>query len=271
MLNIGWFSTGRDEAACQLLQAVQESIESGKIQDKISFVFSNREPGEVKESDVFFELVKHYDIPLICFSHRNLKTLTPTLSLKGRGLGDGGANQSQENWRLRYDREVNKRIKKFCPDICVLAGYMLIIGKELCRKYNMINLHPAPPNGPTGTWEEVIQTLIRDKAKEAGAMIHLVTPELDRGPVVSHCTFPIRGTPFDIYWQKDNHEMLFQLIREHELVREFPLIILTLQALSRGEISIRHGKVVDAQGESIKGYDLSAKINQAVKQGKIRI
>ena len=62
--------------------------------------------------------------------------------------------------------------------------------------------------------------------------------------------------------------MLFQLIREHELVREFPLIILTLQALSRGEISIKHGKVVNAQGESIKGYDLSVKIDRVV-EGKI--
>ena len=132
----------------------------------------------------------------------------------------------------------------------------------------MINLHPAPPNGPTGTWEEVIQILIRDKAKEAGAMMHMVTPELDRGPVVSYCTFPIRGTYFDVYWQADSREMLFQLIREYELAREFPLIILTLQALSRGEIITTHGKVINAQGESIKGYDLSAKINQVV-EGKI--
>ena len=79
MLNIGWFSTGRDEAARQLLQAVQESIEVGEIQGKISFVFSNREPGEAEESDALFELVRSYDIPLVCFSYRKFKTLTPTL------------------------------------------------------------------------------------------------------------------------------------------------------------------------------------------------
>ncbi|MDY7019705.1 MAG: formyltransferase family protein [Chloroflexota bacterium] len=268
MLNIGWFSTGRDEAACQILQTVQESIEAGKIQGKISFVFSNREQGEAKESDTLFELVRRYDIPLVCFSYRKFMTPTPTLSLEGRGLGASEVRQSQDDWRLRYDREVNKRIKKYCPDICVLAGYMLIIGKELCQKYNMINLHPAPPNGPTGTWEEVIQILIRDKSKEAGAMMHMVTPELDRGPVVSYCTFPIIGTYFDVHWQGDDQEILFRLIREYELAREFPLIILTLQALSRGEISIKHGKVIDAKGESIKGYNFSSKIDQVV-EGKI--
>ena len=281
MLNIGWFSTGRDEAALQLLQAVQESIDAGEIQGKISFVHSNRELGEAKESDAFFKLVKLYDIPLICLSHRKFRSLY----LEERELRRGVAKQFQieeedqshhhplfgkghEDWRIRYDRKVDERIKKFCPDICVLAGYMLIIGKELCQNYNMINLHPAPPSGPTGTWEEVIQTLIRNKAKEAGAMMHLVTPELDRGPVVSYCIFSIRGWSFDMYWQADDREMLFRLIREQELVREFPLIILTLQALSRGEISIGNGRVIDAQGESIKGYNLSAKIDQAL-EGKI--
>jgi len=265
LLNIGWFSTGRDEAARQLLQAVQDEIHSGGIKGKISFVFSNREPGEAKESNLFFELVHGYDIPLVCFSYRKFKTLTQTLSLEGRGLGEGEAKQSQENWRLKYDKEVNKRIEKFAPDLCVLAGYMLIIGEELCRKYNMINLHPALPGGPTGSWQEVIGELIQSKAEEAGAMMHLVSPELDRGPVVSYCVFPIKGKPFAEYWRRDDKDMLFQLIRQHELVREFPLIIFTLQALSRGEVGLREGKVIDAQGKAIDGYDLSGKIDKAVE------
>ena len=266
MLNIGWFSTGRDEAARQLLQAVQENIHSGEIEGKISFVFSNREPGESQESDLFFDLVRSYDIPLVCFSHRKFKTLTQTLSLEGRGLGEGEAKQSQEDWRLKYDREVARRIEKFAANICVLAGYMLIVGEELCRKYSMINLHPALPNGPTGSWQEVIWALIEHKAEEAGAMMHLVTPELDRGPVISYCVFPIKGEHFNQYWRKNDRDMLFKLIREHELAREFPLIIFTLQALSQGKVSIRNGKVIDAQGKSIGGYDLSDRINEAVKK-----
>lgn len=65
-MNIGWFSTGRDEAARQLLQVVQDKIHRGDIEGKINFVFSNREPGEANESDLFFELVRSYDIPLVC-------------------------------------------------------------------------------------------------------------------------------------------------------------------------------------------------------------
>ena len=270
MLNIGWFSTGRDEAARQLLQAVRENIHNGEIGGKIKFVFSNREPGEAKESDLFFELVRSYGIPLVCFSHKKFKSLTQTLSLERRGLGKDEAKQSRESWRLKYDREVNKRIEKFTPDICVLAGYMLIVGEELCQEYDMINLHPAPPNGPTGSWQEVIWKLIQNNAKEAGAMMHLVTPELDRGPVVSYCRFPIKGEPFDRFWQRDEKTMLFQLIRQYELAREFPLIIFTLQALSRGKVGIREGKVIDTQGKPIDGYDLSSQINQMV-EGKIAL
>jgi len=255
VLNIGWFSTGRDEAARQLLQAVQDKSHSSDINGKISFVFSNREPGEAKESDLFFELVRSYNIPLVCLSHKKFKTgkEEEDLSIK-------------KEWRIKYDREVNKKIEPFAPDLCVLAGYMLIVSEELCQKYDMINLHPAPPGGPTGSWQEVIWTLIQNKADTAGAMIHLVTPELDRGPVVSYCLFSIKGAPFAEYWRKDDKEMLFRLIRQHELVREFPLIILTLQSLSRGEVSIKDGRVIDVQGKLISGYNLSGKADEEVKK-----
>ncbi|HHJ00848.1 MAG TPA: formyl transferase, partial [Candidatus Aerophobetes bacterium] len=56
---IGWFSTGRDKAARDLLRAVQKSIDEGKIRNaRIAFVFSNRQRGENRESDRFFQLVE---------------------------------------------------------------------------------------------------------------------------------------------------------------------------------------------------------------------
>ena len=255
MLNIGWFSTGRDEAARQLLQAVQDKSHRGDIDGKISFVFSNREPDEAKESDLFFELVRSYNIPLVCLSHKKFKTAKEEEDL-----------DIKKDWRIKYDREVNKKIEPFAPNLCVLAGYMLIVSAELCQKYDMINLHPAPPGGPTGSWQEVIWTLIQNKADTAGAMIHLATPELDRGPVISYCLFSIKGAPFTEYWRRDDKDMLFRLIRQHELAREFPLIILTLQALSRGEVSIKDRIVIDAQGKLISGYNLSGRIDEEVKK-----
>jgi folate-dependent phosphoribosylglycinamide formyltransferase PurN len=261
--SIGWFSTGRDEAARQLLEAVHNSIKSGEIKAEIGFVFSNRESAETAESDLFFELVREYGIPMIQFSSSKFKA----------------KRQALPSWRLGYDREVMRLIQSFHPSLCVLAGYMLIVGEEMCQKYNMINLHPALPGGPTGTWQEVIWKLIESKAEKSGAMMHLVTPELDGGPAVTYCTFPIRGKPFDKYWtqieghsleevqrQWDENLPLFEAIRRHELIREFPLIIATIKAFSQGKIKIMGEKVVDAEGETTNGYNLTDEIDELVKQ-----
>jgi len=259
MYRLGWFSTGRDKAARDLLTVVQRSIALGEMEAEIAFVFCNREPGEARENDLFYRLVESYGLPLVPFSYRNFKA-------------DKGAG-----WRLEYDREVMKRLQGFHPDLCVLAGYMLIVGEEMCQRYNMINLHPAAPGGPKGTWQEVIWQLIANKAESTGVMMHLVTPELDMGPPATYCTFPIRGKPFDKRWQEiegrpvaeikkgqGENNPLFKLIRRHGLAREFPLIITTLKAFSQGRVKIEGGRVVDTEGKAIKGYNLTDEINQQI-------
>ena len=261
MYKLGWFSTGRDKAARDLLTVAQRSIALGEIKAEIAFVFCNREPGESKESNLFHKLVDSYGVPLICFSYRRFKT--------DKGPG----------WRLDYDREVMNRLQGFEADLCVLAGYMLIVSEEMCQRYNMINLHPAAPGGPKGSWQEVIWQLIDNQAEETGVMMHLVTPELDMGPPVAYCTFTIRGKPFDKYWREregqtvaeikqrqGENNRLFRLIRKHGLAREFPLIISTLKAFSQGKVRIERGKVVDAGGRPINGYNLTDEIDEQLKE-----
>jgi phosphoribosylglycinamide formyltransferase-1 len=263
MIRIGWFSTGRDKAARDLLTVVQDSIRQGEIKADICFVFSNREQSETTESDLFFELVKGYHISLICLSSQRFHPQRRAESLS--------------QWRLEYDREVMKRLEGFHPDLCVLAGYVLIVGSEMCQKYKMLNLHPAAPGGPAGTWQEVVWKLIESQAKETGVMMHLVTPELDKGPPVTFCTFSIRGKPFDKYWndikghsleqikrEQGENNPLFRLIRQHGLAREFPLITATLKAFSEGKVKIEQGKVVDAGGKPIPGHNLTPEIDDAI-------
>jgi len=272
MYQLGWFSTGRDKAARDLLKTVNSSIKQSEIGAEIAFVFSNREPGESEESDLFLKMVESYHIPLICFSYQKFKA--------SRGASITGQAGILPLWRLDYDREVMKRLQDFHPDVCVLAGYMLITGQELCQRYNMINLHPAAPGGPVGTWQQVIWQLIDNKAQETGVLMNLVTPELDRGPVVTYCTFPIRGKLFDRYWNEiERHPLsevkkgegennpLFKLIRQHGLAREFPLIVSTLKVFSQGKIKITADKkVVDTDGRPIKGYNLTDEINEQIKE-----
>ena len=267
MYKLGWFSTGRDKAARDLLTAVNSSISGGEIKAEIVFVFCSREPGESEESDLFLKLVEDYHIPLVCFSYHKFKAGKVVLT---------GHEGALPLWRSEYDRGVMNRLPGFHPDLCVLAGYMLIVSQEMCQRYNMINLHPAAPGGPTGTWQEVIWQLIGSKTQETGVMMHLVTAELDKGPPVAYCTFPIRGEPFDKYWleleklpsnnQKRHNEEnpLFKLIRKHGLAREFPLIISTLKAFSQGKVKITAGKVVNAEEKPVNGYNLTDEINEQV-------
>ncbi|HEY51224.1 MAG TPA: phosphoglycerate transporter [Dehalococcoidia bacterium] len=270
MYRLGWFSTGRGKGSRGLLKAMHDSIASGETAAEFAFVFCSRERGETEQTDIFLQMVEDYRIPLVAFSYQKYKA-------KVGGSG-GIPDEIWPLWRLDYDREVMARLHDFKPDLCVLAGYMLIVGPEMCRKYDMLNLHPAAPGGPAGTWQEVIWKLIETGAESTGAMMHLVTPELDKGPVVSYCTFPIRGEPFDRHWlevkgkstaqikrEQGEENALFQLIRQHGVVRELPLIITTIQAFSQGRVKITPDKrVVDAQGRPIKGYDLSQEIDEVV-------
>jgi len=285
MYKLGWFSTGRDKAARDLLTAVNSSIKLGDIEAEIAFVFCNREPGESQESDLFFELVKSYHIIPVYVSYQRFKNEFKRLQsyyLKTSGNyqippSRGLKSMLKHPWRQEYDRRVMANIEGFHPDLCVLAGYMLIVGAEMCHRYNMINLHPAAPGGPKGTWQEVIWQLIDNRAQQTGVMMHLVTPELDKGPPVTYCTFPIRGKPFDRYWlelkghpleeikvRQGESNPLFRLIRKQGLAREFPLIISTLKAFSQGKIKIMAGKVIDAEGKPINGYNLTDEINEQV-------
>jgi folate-dependent phosphoribosylglycinamide formyltransferase PurN len=273
MLNIGWFSTGRGQGSRGLLQFVQERILQGKLDARIQFVFSNRERGEAEGSDQFFKLVHRYGLPL--------HTLSSTAFRRSRG---GSFAQHREE----YDRQVVDLLGDYQPDVCVLAGYMLIVGSAMCQTYPLLNLHPALPDGPTGTWQEVIWKLIEQRASCTGAMVHLATKEVDRGPVVSYCTAPIVGGKFESHWRALNQQdlehikldrgeefPLFQLIREAEYQREPYLLFETLRAVADSKVVVRDGLVLDAGSQPLewswpKGLCLDQEIDRAMAEDAVR-
>jgi folate-dependent phosphoribosylglycinamide formyltransferase PurN len=262
----GWFSTGRDKAARDLLQAAYDSLRD-TADAEIEFVFCSRERGESPESDRFLDLASKLDIPIVTYSYQEFRR-----NRDGCKQGD-----ALPPWRLEYDRQVMQRLQPFKPGLCFLAGYMLIVGAEICRYYDMLNLHPAAPGGPAGTWQQVIWQLIAGRAEGTGVMMHLVTPQLDRGPVVTYCTFPIIGGRFDGCWREiqgqsadevkrsqGEDNALFRLIRQAGCLRELPLVTTTMQAFYQGKVMVDNGKVVDSTGKVINGYDLTADIDRLI-------
>ena len=269
MLNIGWFSTGRGEGSRGLLNFVQKRLTATGADARINFVFSNRERGEAEGSDEFFNLVDGYDITLVTHSSSAFRKQT-------------GGRFSEH--REEFDQQVMDNLASTEADVCVLAGYMLIVSGKMCRQYPLLNLHPALPDGPTGTWQEVVWELIETKATKTGAMVHLATEEVDRGPVVSYVNVPIIGPKFDQHWAslmgRDLEEIknsegesypLFRAIRDEQYLREPYLLFETIRSVSQGEIGVTGGKVVDASGAPLTasmpgGLCLDRQIAQAMKE-----
>ena len=268
MIEIGWFSTGRGEGSLGLLRFVQDRISRGLLDARIGFVFSNREPGEAEGSDRFFAQVKDYELPLVTFSSTKFRRTRRRPFSEVRG---------------DYDRQVMDLLRPYQPDICVLAGYMLILSGAMCRAYPMLNLHPALPDGPIGAWQDVVWELIETRATRTGAMAHLATEDVDRGPVVSCCTVPLTNQGFDAHWkgleQADLKSVketqgegfpLFQAIRRAEYRREPYLLFETLRAVSQGRVLIEGEAVLypndisDGKVGDRHGLCLDAEVEQAM-------
>ena len=258
MLRIGWFSTGRGDGSRGLLEFVQQSIQRGELDAAVEFVFCNRELGEAEGSDRFHDLVRSYGLPLIALSSRRYR----------REHGGGGFSRH----RGPFHREVVRALTSYHMDVGVLAAYMLITSPEMVRRYPLINLHPALPSGSAGTWQQVIWKIIESGAARTGATVHVATEVLDAGPVVAFCSFPIRGRPFDPLWaiaegrpidqlKADGEEQpLFAAIRREGVRRERPLLLEAIKLLAEGQVRVRDGDVVDADGRPARGVDLTPRV-----------
>ena len=269
MLKLGWFSTARGETSRKLLTAVQEAILASDLDASISVVFCDRDRGEDPNTDTFLELVDSYHIPLVCFSYQRYR--------RERNLPSAQKGDPLPAWRSDYDSEIIRRLAGHEFQVVVLAGYMLVASDVLCTRYDLLNLHPAAPGGPKGIWQEVIWQLIEERAPASGVTMHLATPDLDRGPVVTYCRYSLRGQALDALWEglagKSAREMreaegeehaLFNEIRRHGVARELPLVVEAVRALAGGQIILRQKQVLDASGRTLEGYDLTASIERVV-------
>lgn len=250
MLRLGWMSTARGQGSLALLQFICAAIDSHTLDACIPVVISNRVRGESPQTDLFCDYVASRGLPLVCESSSQFKQ-----------------EHTGEDWRTEFDRKLASQIDLYAIDVILLAGYMLIVSEFMCTRYPLLNLHPALPGGPTGTWNQVMTELAVSGAERTGAMLHVVTPVLDRGPVVSYFAFALEGEPYDSLRHTGKVEALAAAIRAQELRREFPLILVTLQAMAAGRIAIRALQAYDAMGRMLpQGLDLSAEVESALAE-----
>lgn len=94
---------------------------------------------------------------------------------------------AKEMTREKFDEAVMATLDFFEVDLVVLGGFMRIIGPELVKKYEnrIINIHPSLlPKFAGGMDMDVHQAVIDAGEKETGMTVHVVSEEVDAGPVV---------------------------------------------------------------------------------------
>jgi phosphoribosylglycinamide formyltransferase-1 len=94
--------------------------------------------------------------------------------------------------RETFDAELARVIDGFAPDLVVLAGFMRILGAAFVQRYEgrLLNIHPSllPAFPGLHTHRRALEA----GCKAAGATVHLVTADLDHGPIVVQGVVPVR-------------------------------------------------------------------------------
>ncbi len=108
-----------------------------------------------------------------------------------QGIYNAVIDHKQFESREEFDQALAKEVDQLSPDIVVLAGFMRILTAEFVEHYagKLINIHPSllPKFKGLNTHQRAIDA----GEKEHGASVHLVTPELDDGPVILQARVPV--------------------------------------------------------------------------------
>lgn len=93
--------------------------------------------------------------------------------------------------RDSYDRALIELIDRYAPGLVVLAGFMRILTPAFVRHYarRLLNIHPSllPRHRGLNTHARALE----EGDTEHGASVHLVTEELDGGPVLLQARVPV--------------------------------------------------------------------------------
>jgi len=108
-----------------------------------------------------------------------------------QGIHNAVIDHKLYDTREQFDQQLAKEIDQFSPDLVILAGFMRILTAEFVEHFadRLINIHPSllPKFKGLNTHQRAIDA----GEKEHGASVHLVTPELDDGPVVLQARVPV--------------------------------------------------------------------------------
>lgn len=146
-----------------------------------------------------------------------------------------------------WDRELSEALARASVELVVLAGYLRVVPAEFLGRWEgrVINVHPSllPKYGGPGMYgTHVHSAVLASGERETGATVHVVTPEVDRGPVVAQARWDVKmGETADELAER-------QKPREHEL------LIGVLRGFASGELPLPWRNVAPSRsGTGLEG------------------
>jgi phosphoribosylglycinamide formyltransferase-1 len=181
--------------------AIHDAIRAGKINAEIALVFSN------------------------------VDSAPGLLTARDRGLETFYVNPKLFASREEYDKEAIKEVRKRQVDLICLAGYMRILTPYFCREFRhrIMNIHPALL--PSFPGLHVQKKAIEWGVRYSGATVHLVSEEVDMGPIILQAVVPVL--------QDDTEETLSDRIlkEEHKIYPE------SVRLFFEGRLEVRGRRV----------------------------
>lgn len=168
------------------LQALIDAIEDRRLRARIAVVISNRAdaPGLVRAARA--------GIDTLVLDHRAAPS------------------------RDAYDRQLAQELRGRSVQLVCLAGFMRLIGAPLLEAFPTAILNVHPSLLPAFPGVDAQRQALLHGVKVTGATVHLVTPELDGGPILLQAAVPV----FD----DDSVDTLSSRILEQEH-RLYPLAV----------------------------------------------
>jgi len=107
------------------------------------------------------------------------------------GISTGVVEHTAHATREAFDTALAQVIDGYVPDIVVLAGFMRILTPCFVQHYagRLLNIHPSLLPAFPGL--DTHQRAIDAGCKVAGATVHVVTADLDAGPILAQAVVPV--------------------------------------------------------------------------------
>lgn len=85
--------------------------------------------------------------------------------------------------KIGYDIKLMEALKEHRIDLVILAGFMRILGAEICASFKILNIHPSIL--PLFKGANAIKESYESYMKIAGVSVHYVNEELDGGELIA--------------------------------------------------------------------------------------